>query len=186
MRQMTFAALMAVWILWVLAFVFRRKRGARHRAATTDRASIVGIVLQSVAYAVLSSRKNAMGGLRIDPFIVTLGLVLGAISVILIWWAIPTLGKQWRVQAGVYEDHELVQSGPYRFVRHPIYSSMLALFLSTGILITPWRTFLISLVVFVIGQEIRVWSEDRLLVERFGKQYGEYRKRVWAYVPFVR
>ena len=48
------------------------------------------------------------------------------------------LGRQWRIDAGLSADHQLITSGPYRFVRHPIYTSMLSILLGTGFLITPW------------------------------------------------
>jgi protein-S-isoprenylcysteine O-methyltransferase Ste14 len=90
------------------------------------------------------------------------------------------------VNAGLYEDHELVRSGPYGTVRHPIYSSVLAILLSTILLLTPWRWAAVSLAFFVAGTEIRVRTEDKLLASRFGREFTEYRKKVPAYVPFVR
>jgi protein-S-isoprenylcysteine O-methyltransferase Ste14 len=79
-----------------------------------------------------------------------------------------------------------VRSGPYGIVRHPIYSSLLAILLSTILLLTPWRWAAVSLVLFVVGTEIRVRAEDKLLASRFGPKFAEYRRKVPAYVPFVR
>jgi protein-S-isoprenylcysteine O-methyltransferase Ste14 len=96
------------------------------------------------------------------------------------------LGRQFRVHAGLYEDHELVTTGPYAIVRHPIYSSLLAILVSTLLLTTPWQWAVISLVLFIAGTEIRVYTEERLLASRFGERFFDYRKRVWAYVPYLR
>ena len=82
------------------------------------------------------------------------------------------------------DDHELITSGPYRFVRHPIYTSMLGVLLGTGSLVTPWWLFLPSLLLFIIGTEIRVRIEDHLLASQFGERFAEYQKRVPAYIPF--
>jgi protein-S-isoprenylcysteine O-methyltransferase Ste14 len=90
------------------------------------------------------------------------------------------------VEAGLNADHELVTWGPYRLVRHPIYTSMLLLLLATGSLVTPWPLLLASLVSFLIGTEIRVRVEDRLLAERFGEQFQQYQRRVAAYIPLLR
>jgi protein-S-isoprenylcysteine O-methyltransferase Ste14 len=86
----------------------------------------------------------------------------------------------------LYEDHELVRTGPYAWVRHPIYASLLAMLLCTLLLLTPWQWSLAALVVFLAGTEIRVRTEDRLLASRFQDVFREYRKKVPAYVPFVR
>jgi protein-S-isoprenylcysteine O-methyltransferase Ste14 len=80
----------------------------------------------------------------------------------------------------------LVQSGPYASVRHPIYSSLLAILLCTLFLLTPWKWALVSLLLFVTGTEIRVRTEDRLLASRFGPAFEEYRRKVPAYIPLVR
>ena len=185
MKQTAFTALIAVWVLWALPFVVRRTRGARKQAAVMARTSVVGVVLQMIAYAMIWSRKN-VGVVRDGVWLLLLAFALGAVALVLVWWAIPALGRQWRVQAGLNADHKLIQSGPYRLVRHPMYASMLALLLSTGLLVAEWRRLAIAAVIFVIGQEIRVRAEEGLLVARFGKQYEDYRKRVWAYVPFIR
>jgi protein-S-isoprenylcysteine O-methyltransferase Ste14 len=105
---------------------------------------------------------------------------------VLIWTAIPALGKQWRLEAGVNVDHQLIQTGPYRYLRHPIYASMLALLLATSALIARPRPFLLAIVLFVAGTEIRVRAEDRLLAARFGDRFTQYRCRVRAYVPWLR
>jgi protein-S-isoprenylcysteine O-methyltransferase Ste14 len=71
-------------------------------------------------------------------------------------------------------------------VRHPIYTSLLAILVSTLLLLTRWEWVAVSLALFVAGTEIRVRAEDSLLATRFGDEFSEYRKRVPAYVPFLR
>jgi hypothetical protein len=65
----------------------------------------------------------------------------------------------------------LVCSGAYRWLRHPIYTSMFCILLGTGFLFTSLPLFLTSIVVFTVGTEIRVRLEDALLVSRFGEQF---------------
>ena len=77
-------------------------------------------------------------------------------------------------------------SGPYRLVRHPIYTSMLFLLVGTGLMVTPLPMLLLSVAVFMFGTEIRVRIEDRLLAARFGDRFQQYKSRVAAYVPFVK
>ena len=111
-----------------------------------------------------------------------LGLIAPAFS----WSAVRHLGRQFRVNAGLYEDHELVRSGAYAVVRHPIYASLFAILGATLCLFTPIEWAVLSIAFFVAGTEIRVRAEDGLLRERFGQAFEDYRRSVKAYVPFVR
>jgi protein-S-isoprenylcysteine O-methyltransferase Ste14 len=113
-------------------------------------------------------------------------MVLGPPSVALVWAATRHLGKQWRYVAALTEDHELIQTGPYARLRHPIYTSMLGMLLATGAAWTWWPMFAAGVAAFVAGTEIRVRAEDRLLAERFQESFAEYRARVPAFIPFIR
>ena len=118
--------------------------------------------------------------------IVIASMILGPVSVALAWSATRHLGKQWRFQAALSADHELIQTGPYRFVRHPIYASMLGMLLAVGSVWTWWPMFIAALIVYLAGTEIRVRAEDRLLEERFQEVFVAYRSRVRAYIPGLR
>ena len=105
---------------------------------------------------------------------------------LLSWTSARALGRQWRFDAGLNADHQLVQEGAYRVVRHPIYASMFALLIGTGLLVTRPAFLAAAIVFFVIGTEIRVRVEDALLASRFGAEFETYRRHVPAYIPFVR
>ena len=121
-----------------------------------------------------------------QPALQTAGLLFACIAVWISWASIRHLGKQLRVHAGLYADHELVRSGPYSIVRHPIYAGMLAIYLATALVRQSWILAAIGFVLFLIGTEIRVRLEDNLLASRFGKQFEEYKASTPAYAPFVR
>jgi len=109
-----------------------------------------------------------------------------AAGALLSWTALRALGRQWRIDAGLSSDHELVRSGPYGLVRHPIYASMFCMFLGTGLMIALGWPFAAGFMLFVIGTEIRVRVEDSLLASRFGEQFRHYQRTVKAYIPLVR
>lgn len=185
MRTPIFIALIVFWIAWFLPFVLRRRAGSSGRRAEIARISLAGIVFQGAAYAMVwSSRYYWTHPLEVWRVLAAAGF--GTVGLYLVWSALPALGKQWRLQAGVYEDHELVRSGPYRFVRHPIYASMLAMLLAAGVLLASPAALAVASALMITGIEIRVWAEERLLAERFGAQFAEYRARVPAYLPFLR
>jgi len=94
------------------------------------------------------------------------------LAAVLSWTATTALGHQWRIDAGLNPDHELVMTGPYRWVRHPIYTSMLGVLLASGLMVSSWWLLLISFLVFMAGTEIRVRIEDLARLPFWGKIQG--------------
>jgi protein-S-isoprenylcysteine O-methyltransferase Ste14 len=113
-------------------------------------------------------------------------MLLGPPSVALAWAATRHLGKQWRYKAALSQDHKLIQTGPYRLIRHPIYASMLGMLLATLAAWTWWPLALASVIVFLAGTEIRIRAEESLLASHFGASFTAYRARTSAYIPFLR
>jgi protein-S-isoprenylcysteine O-methyltransferase Ste14 len=180
MPAYAYAILVSGWLVWLTPFL--RARQTEKPAKQIDRRARWGILLVGVAYTLLWQGRFWERSPR--QWQVALSLVFFVFASFLSWTGARALGRQWRIDAGLSADHELVTSGPYRFVRHPIYTSMLGVLLATGTLITPWWRLLPSLLLFIIGTEIRVRIEDDLLASQFGDRFAEYQKRVPAYIPF--
>jgi protein-S-isoprenylcysteine O-methyltransferase Ste14 len=185
LQVVALAELFLCWVLWTFAFVTARKKAAGQKRVVTALASRWGIVLQIVGFALVWAHVRPVGFEK-SPALLIVSMVLGPLSVALARAATRYLGKQWRYEAALIEDHELIQTGPYRWFRHPIYASMLGMLLVTGAAWSWWPMFAVALLVFLVGTEIRVRAEDRLLAERFQDAFAEYRSRVKAYVPFIR
>ncbi len=177
-----YAILTAGWVLWVTPFLLSRRTGTQ--AQRIDKRARWGIVIQAVGYTLLLQGKFWLRSPR--PWQIALAIFLFAIAALISWTASRALGRQWRFDAGLNADHELVMAGPYRFVRHPIYASMFSVLLGTGFLMTPWWLFIPAIILFLIGTEIRVRIEDKLLAAHFGAKFDAYKKSVPAYVPFLR
>ena len=178
-------ALGVCWLAWAWPFAFRVPHYQKRPSITAMAPTVAGLLLEVLAIAIALAFRLPPSQPP-GPVRVLASIAAGVISAALSWTAAKHLGKQFRVNAGLYEDHELVRTGPYGIVRHPVYSSILAILLSTILLLTPWRWAAVSLAFFVVGTEIRVHTEDNLLASRFGREFAEYRKEVPAYVPFVR
>lgn len=176
------------WLALAAIFIFRRKR-SRDKTEKTDRASITGIVLQTLALALVWSmpRRRYMSILPFGLWFQFLTSVLVIVLVTVSLWtmsaAVRALGKQWSLQARVLEDHSLVREGPYRFVRHPIYTGMLGMVIAAGLVWSHWIGFVVSILFFVIGTTIRVRSEEKLLREQFGAEFDDYKRKVPAVIP---
>jgi protein-S-isoprenylcysteine O-methyltransferase Ste14 len=148
----------------------------------TDSSSMLGLALESAGFAVLIS-----GGIRhAEPAWHWAGAALAWFSAWVVFQSVAALGRQWRIQAVVTDTHELVDSGPYGVVRHPIYGAVLGFLCACGFAFARWPFLAAALVIYLFGTELRVRAEDRLLLGHFGDRAREYQRRVKAYVPFVR
>jgi protein-S-isoprenylcysteine O-methyltransferase Ste14 len=177
--------LLVSWFAWGYPLLFRAPHHQKRPSITAIGPTRAGLFLEClaifIAFACRLPADSAPAWWRIAG-----GIVCGPIATVLSWTAVRHLGRQFRISAGLYEDHELVTSGPYAIVRHPIYTSLLAMLGCTCFLLTPWQWTVLSLALFIAGTEIRVYTEDGLLASRFGERFLAYRKRVRAYLPFVR
>jgi protein-S-isoprenylcysteine O-methyltransferase Ste14 len=113
------------------------------------------------------------------------GLVLIVAGVAFALWAIVTLGRHYDLVPEVHQDHELVRAGPYRLVRHPIYTGLAIHFagacLATGNLLLIAGTLFVTFPAFYV----RARAEERLLRDRFGAAYDDYARRVGMLVPLL-
>jgi protein-S-isoprenylcysteine O-methyltransferase Ste14 len=113
-----------------------------------------------------------------------LGVILVATGLAFAAWARVHLGRNWSGEITLKQEHELVRSGPYRLVRHPIYSGLLAAMLGTAIVIGEWRA-LLALAFFCFAVLRRVRVEERWLGEIFPDSYARFRREVPAVIPFL-
>jgi protein-S-isoprenylcysteine O-methyltransferase Ste14 len=112
----------------------------------------------------------------------SLGAELTTLGALLMVRARIYLGRNWSAVAAVKADHELVTGGPYRWVRHPIYSGLALAFIGTAIAIGQWRGVLaVALALIAFGHRILV--EERFMRQQFGTSYDTYAQRVRALVP---
>jgi protein-S-isoprenylcysteine O-methyltransferase Ste14 len=184
----TFYAVATGWICFGAIFLLRR-RVAHNKTKTTNWDSIFGVVIQSASLFTVWSigRRSQMSisprmiGFDLVLFVVVLILVIS--SLYMMWAAVRTLGKQWSLQARVLDDHALIRSGPYRLVRHPIYTAILGMILAAALTWSNWLGFIVSIVLFSVGTIIRIRSEERLLHAQFGAAFEDYKREVPAVIP---
>lgn len=172
------------WFSWLYPFLFRAPHRQNRASITVAGPTRVGLLLEGIAIF-LAFAVHDDG--PVDPLRIGAAMALVVACSAMAWQAVIHLGRQFRVHAGLYHDHELVRTGPYRIVRHPIYTSLMGMLIATMLLLRTDLVWVgISLALFVAGTEIRVRSEDALLASRFKDSFPAYRKAVSAYIPFVR
>ena len=181
MAAYAYAILVVGVVVWFTPFV-----SAHHKTgpvSTQDRRSRWGVLLQFLAYTLLWQGHFWTRSLPLWRSCVS--ILLFMLAALLSWTSSSALAGQLRVVAGLGSDHKLIRSGPYRRVRHPIYASMLCVLCATAVVIAPWQLFLVSLVLWIVGTEIRVRAEEKLLASRFGEEFHAYKQSVPAYIPFL-
>ena len=107
--------------------------------------------------------------------------VIGLASAI---WARIILGRNWSGVVTLKEEHELVERGPYRFVRHPIYTGILTMFFATALAQGNLSGFVGTLLMFA-SFWIKLRDEEKLMLKQFPERYGDYRRRAKCIIPFV-
>lgn len=173
------------WVAWSMAFVKPGRRAAGQKMTVRDRSSLAGIAIVGLGFACIWTFVFPKGFEKSAISLIA-SMLVGPPSVALAWMATRHLDKQWRFEAALSEDHELITTGPYRWLRHPIYASILGMLLATGLAKTWWPLFLAGILFGIIGTEIRVRAEDRLLAMRFGETFARFKAGTKAYIPFMR
>ena len=112
------------------------------------------------------------------------GIVCSIASFKIRWAAIAALGKFWSLHVEMRENHEFVQSGPFRFLRHPTYFSMILEIASFGLVCSAWYMLLIVPFLFIPALIMRLRLEEPALVEKFGDAYRDYQRRVPMVIPY--
>lgn len=175
----------ALGILWLVGLVFT-KRTARTRAPG---ARLFYMLVALLAFLFLAGNKLDAGwfGARFvvaSPASAWTGVALTLCGCAFAAWARLTLGANWSGRPTVKVGHELIVSGPYAFVRHPIYTGLLLAAAGTAVAIGKWSC-LIGLVLLALAFLMKMSQEERLMLETFPQAYPDYRRRVRALIPGV-
>ena len=115
----------------------------------------------------------------------TLGLVLVTLGAAGRWWAARTLGRFFTQSVTICEGHQVIASGPYRFVRHPGYAGMLILMIGLGLTLANWLSTLLVFIGFLAGHVPRIKVEEAVLEENLGDEYRNYERARKRLIPGI-
>jgi protein-S-isoprenylcysteine O-methyltransferase Ste14 len=183
---------MLCWIFFAGVFLLR-KRPPKTPDAKRDKFASLGIFLQMCGYFLVFFQPpgqpflppiaalSGIAGIVVGIFTVGLAVASGW----LIESAVRTLGKQWAMRARLIEGHELITTGPFAYIRNPIYAGMLGMLIATGLATEHWLALFLAIVIFAVGTVIRIRTEEKLLRAEFGEKFEEYAGRVPAVIPGI-
>lgn len=99
--------------------------------------------------------------------------------------AVFSLGKMFTVDVTIRKDHALKKNGIYKFLRHPSYAGSLLSFIGFGLSLNNWVSLLIVFIAILSVFLLRINIEEKLLLQQFGKEYVDYKKKTAALIPFI-
>lgn len=113
-----------------------------------------------------------------------LGVVVGILCVGLLYWLFSSIGSGITPTSATRRQHRLVTSGPYRWVRHPLYTVGSSMFVAFGMMADNWFIAALGVLVFV-GMAARTPKEEANLIEKFGDEYRKYMKNTGRFLPYL-
>jgi protein-S-isoprenylcysteine O-methyltransferase Ste14 len=174
-------------ILWIALIVYwlvsaKRTKKTAYRAGRWSAWAGSRIVLIAILIIALASRWK-LHPISAIPAVRVFGILLCAAAVAFAIWARGAIGANWSPVPSIKQEHELVTAGPYRFVRHPIYTGMW--FAMLGSAFAASLAWLAGLAVASVIFAYRIRIEERLMMRQFPAAYPAYRRRTKAIIPFV-
>jgi protein-S-isoprenylcysteine O-methyltransferase Ste14 len=182
-----FLIIQAAWIAFCVYWIWAardRKKTAR-RQAPAER--LLHVTFMAVGFILLYSPDPRFGVLNrrflpSEPWIAIVGAALVAVGVGFAIWARRHIGKNWSGTVTIKQEHELIRTGPYAHIRHPIYTGILLAVAGTAIAIGEYRA-IVALAVIGIGFVVKAKREESFLATQFGPAFDEHRRQTGFFLP---
>jgi protein-S-isoprenylcysteine O-methyltransferase Ste14 len=182
--------ILGLWVAWALYWFVSalRAKATVRREAPSSRYLYVVLGITGGLLIGWPTDRGAWLAQRLWPPSPTsywIGVALLCAGLAFSVWARAVLGRNWSGAVTVKEGHELIRSGPYAYVRHPIYTGLIAALLGTAVTIGNVRAFLgVALIVASFLRKLR--TEEHFMRETFPGEYQRYSAEVPALIPFMR
>ena len=171
---------------------FLSEVGSRHHSAiktktvSKDANSLRVLWIVIIVCIWLSLQARALWPHALLPsWSVPVGVAAFIVGIVLRWYSIIHLGRFFTVNVAIAADHQLVDTGPYRFVRHPSYTGALLAFVGFGMVLRNWASLLVLLVPIAVAFLYRINVEERALLEALGERYRAYIERTKRLIPLL-
>lgn len=170
----------------LLLSLTRRSRGAGYARQDRSTLPVIWIVIAASLLAGFVVARHWRGALFPHRWEVAwIGVAVFAFGIALRWWSIVTLGRFFTIDVAIAPDHELIDAGPFRLVRHPSYSGVLLAFLGFALTLGNWLALLVINVPIFVTFIHRMNVEERALIGALGQRYVSYMRRTKRLVPFL-
>jgi protein-S-isoprenylcysteine O-methyltransferase Ste14 len=179
-------AVVAGWLVYTIYWEASARKRAPTQSSESRRSRKLHVVLANIALILILVPVQGLRQRCLPAsFIVAVpGLAIEAVGLVLALWARRCLGRNWSGEIAIKVHHELVRTGPYRVVRHPIYTGLLGMYVGPSLVSGELHAMLgLALATFAYLRKTRL--EEAALIRCFGADYGDYRRATWALLPGV-
>ena len=184
------AYVIVIFILQIFSLIYNpqvgRNQENRKSDAPKSKIDLILIQLFSLGIVILAPASDSLsfGVLNVENLVRYIGLIIAIPGFILMQAGEKYLAKQFSIEVTLQKDHKLIQSGPYKVIRHPRYLGILIFF--TGIALT-FRSLLGIFTILALAFVLiwRVFTEEKMMYEEFGKEWEEYQNKTWRLVPYI-
>jgi protein-S-isoprenylcysteine O-methyltransferase Ste14 len=176
-----------LWIAFSVYWSIAARNRAQDKSSESKASTVFHQIVLNAALLLLFIPVPGLTGWFLPErlhYLVPIGAIIQAAFILLAIWARRHLGRNWSGSVRIGEGHELVRTGPYRLVRHPIYTAMLGMFLGTAISSSQYHA-LLGLVILVFAYLRKTRMEENILRQTFGAEYDAYQRDTWALAPLV-
>ena len=173
-------------IYWIISAI--KTRATREQESLGSRLAI--LLIEIVGYLLIFHRSLGIGflGRRFVPHSL-IGAILGVVctwaGIALAIWARYHLAENWSARVTIKEGHELIRTGPYSRLRHPIYSGLILATVGTVLVIGQWRC-VVGLCLVLAGYYFKARKEEAMLGQQFGDAFLEHKKHTGFLIPRLR
>jgi protein-S-isoprenylcysteine O-methyltransferase Ste14 len=137
-------------------------------------------------YVILNPELIMLFAIPLPIWLRWIGVGLGVVAILLLFWIHQTIGEYWIAYLDLRENHQLVTNGPYRWVRHPMYSQSIILLTALSLVSANLLMMLCSVITIILIFN-RIPKEERMMIERFGEEHRDYMKHTGRLLPrFIR
>lgn len=174
-----------LWIIFSLYWSIEARNSAKSQESESKWSTALHQIVLNVALILLFWPAPYLRGWFLPQrwhFMVLVGVAIQIAFFALAISARRHLGKNWSAEVRIGEGHELVRSGPYSVVRHPIYTAMLGMFVGTAIASSQWHA-LVGIALLFVAYLRKTRLEENILRQTFGAKFDEYRGQTWSLVP---
>jgi protein-S-isoprenylcysteine O-methyltransferase Ste14 len=177
------------WCVFAAYWAISLLKVKRTKAAEPATDRLQTIAAMAVAFELLLGNLLRVGPLKLRflpraSWIPWAGIGLTWLGTLIAIWARYSIGAYWSGRITLKEGHRLIRSGPYGYVRHPIYTGMLVAATGTALVVGEWRGVL-AVAIILVAHSLKALREERMLMREFGQEYEDYRRSTGFLIPRI-
>lgn len=175
-----------MWVLSEIAILVKTKRQRKDVVSENkDKGSFWMIIIGIFTCIFVNQLCNSLKIGYVNSTISDFGSILIIAGLCIRLWAVAVLGRHFSLVVSVDTKQKIIQSGPYRMIRHPSYTGTLVTFIGIGLAFNTWVGSLIMFVFFIIVFGYRISIEEKALIEMSPDEYSSYIQKTSRLIPFV-